>query len=123
MTATAPLELVFESGPIPTDVGRAGTPNPFLTAVGGLVGKDESLSFTIPGEPVMGAVDKGGNKVLNTVIRQLRDAGPALAKTDETIQVSVRTKYVKGATKGTTVVTFWTVPKIARKPSDAAPAA
>ena len=99
ITETAPtLKLVFVEADIPT-TKRATAPNPYLEAVQAIVGKEKSMTVTLP----------------TTDEKQVKTALGLITRCGQLIDppVSVRKTIVKDGQ--TTRVTFWTRALIVHK--------
>ena len=99
ITETAPtLKLVFVEADIPT-TKRATAPNPYLEAVQAIVGKEKSMTVTLP------TTDE---KLVKTALGLITRCGQLIDP-----PVSVRKTIVKDGQ--TTRVTFWTRALIVHK--------
>ena len=99
---TVPAPLVFEESDIPTR-GRTGAPNPYVEAVQAIIGREKSLTVTLP------TLDE---KVVRAAVALLTKAG-ALT----TPPVSVRRTITKAGQ--TTRITFWARDQITHKKDEA----
>ena len=100
---TAPEPLVFEESDIPNRT-RAASANPYLEAVQAILGREKSLTVTLP------TVD---DKEVRAAVSLLTKAGQAA-----TPPVSVRRTITKAGQ--TTRITFWTRPLITHKKEEPA---
>ena len=91
--------------------------NPFQDAVNGLKPGDGTSAIRFPVEGTNNKTGKGGNKELNKINRQLREAGDARPDGPVTVRMAV-----SDVEDGKFYVTFYAVPKIRqeRKPKQAA---
>ena len=98
MTVETPAPLVFEETDIPTR-GRTGAPNPFLEAVQAIVGREKSMTVTLP---------TVNEKQVRAAVAQLTKAG---ALTTPPVSVRRTVTKVGQATR----ITFWTRDQITHK--------
>jgi len=100
----------FVEDTIPETFGKQ-LPNPFRAQIEQIKGTDRSRSFTITKEDGWDE-EKGFAPLVDRFKRQLQESGREL-------DVTVRTKVTGDPKTAETVkLTFWTIPKIIRKPKD-----